>query len=183
MLHRALKDAVTAHLIAKNPADGVTAPKRDSQPKRVLTDREMDAFMAAIEADPIWHDFFYTALTTGETKTGKGKRKILLPPSTADILQERQKTARSAWIFPSPVKPKQPIMPTSAYHRLKTLLEQAGLPSISFHALRHTFATHALASGVDAKTLSGILGHTNASFTLNTYTHVTTDMQRQADPN
>ena len=44
----------------------------------------------------------------------------------------------------------------------------------------HTFATHALASGVDAKTLSGILGHTNASFTLNTYTHVTTDMQRQA---
>jgi len=33
---------------------------------------------------------------------------------------------------------------------------------------------------VDAKTLSGILGHTNASFTLNTYTHVTTDMQRQA---
>lgn len=42
------------------------------------------------------------------------------------------------------------------------------------------FATHALASGVDAKTLSSILGHTNASFTLNTYTHVTTDMQRQA---
>ena len=44
----------------------------------------------------------------------------------------------------------------------------------------HTFATHALASGVDAKTLSGILGHTNASFTLDTYTHVTQDMQRAA---
>ena len=37
-----------------------------------------------------------------------------------------------------------------------------------------------LAGGVDAKTLSGILGHTNASFTLDTYTHVTTDMQRNA---
>ena len=71
-------------------------------------------------------------------------------------------------------------MPTSAYHRLKSLLKQAGLPNLSVHALRHTFATHALASGVDAKTLSGILGHTNTSFTLNTYTHVTTDMQRQA---
>jgi hypothetical protein len=46
--------------------------------------------------------------------------------------------------------------------------------------LRHTFATHALSSGVDAKTLSGILGHTNASFTLDTYTHVTTDMQERA---
>ena len=45
---------------------------------------------------------------------------------------------------------------------------------------RHTFATHALASGVDAKTLSGILGHTNASFTLDTYTHVTPDMQKTA---
>ena len=49
-----------------------------------------------------------------------------------------------------------------------------------FHDLRHTFATHALTSGVDAKTLSGILGHTNASFTLDTYTHVTTDMHAQA---
>ena len=37
-----------------------------------------------------------------------------------------------------------------------------------------------MAGGVDAKTLSGILGHTNASFTLDTYTHVTTDMQRNA---
>ena len=33
---------------------------------------------------------------------------------------------------------------------------------------------------MDAKTLAGILGHTNAAFTLNTYTHVTGDMQRQA---
>ena len=70
--------------------------------------------------------------------------------------------------------------PDYAYHRLKTLLRQAELPLIRFHDLRHTFATHALTSGVDAKTLSGILGHTNASFTLDTYTHVTTDMQKRA---
>ena len=63
---------------------------------------------------------------------------------------------------------------------MKAILEKAGLPSIRFHDLRHTFATHALTSGVDAKTLSGILGHTNASFTLDTYTHVTGDMQKQA---
>ena len=55
-----------------------------------------------------------------------------------------------------------------------------GMPKMRFHDLRHTFATHALTSGVDAKTLSGILGHTNASFTLDTYTHVTSDMQKQA---
>jgi integrase len=63
---------------------------------------------------------------------------------------------------------------------MKALLKDADLPSIRFHDLRHTFATHALSSGVDAKTLSGILGHTKASFTLDTYTHVTGDMQKQA---
>ena len=63
---------------------------------------------------------------------------------------------------------------------MKTILKKAGLPSIRFHDLRHTFATHALSNGVDARTLSGILGHTNASFTLDTYTHVTNDMQKNA---
>ena len=75
----------------------------------------------------------------------------------------------------------QPVSPDAAYRRFKALLCEAGITdSIPFHTLRHTFATHALASGVDAKTLSGILGHTDAAFTLNTYTHVTSDMQRQA---
>lgn len=70
--------------------------------------------------------------------------------------------------------------PNTAYRQLKKLLNQAELPDIRFHDLRHTFATHALASGVDAKTLSGILGHSNAGFTLDTYTHTTTDMHRKA---
>ena len=72
------------------------------------------------------------------------------------------------------------MRPNAAYIHLKNLLKQAGLPSIRFHDLRHTFSTHALASGVDAKTLSGILGHTQASFTLDTYTHVTRKMQEEA---
>ena len=110
-----------------------------------------------------------------------GKRRILLPQSTADILRERQKAAPSEWIFFDPLRPERPVSPDAAYRQLKTLLSKAGITeSIPFHGLRHTFATHALASGVDAKTLSGILGHTDASFTLNTYTHVTTDMQEQA---
>lgn len=57
---------------------------------------------------------------------------------------------------------------------------QAPPSNIRFHDLRHTFATHAIKHGVDAKTLSGILGHTNASFTLDTYTHVTSDMRKDA---
>ena len=119
-------------------------------------------------------------LSTGETKTETGTRTIVLPPSTAELLRKRKETAVSEWIFPNIYEPEKPMHPDYAYHRLKTLLKQAELPQIRFHDLRHTFATHALAGGVDAKTLSGILGHTNASFTLDTYTHVTTDMQKNA---
>ena len=116
----------------------------------------------------------------GTTKTYAGTRTILLPSSTAQLLRERKKSALTEWIFPDLLCPEKPVSPGSAYRRLKGLLEEAGLPDLRFHDLRHTFATHALASGVDAKTLSGILGHTKASFTLDTYTHVTGDMHRNA---
>ena len=218
MLHRAMADAVRAHIIPRNPADGVTLPKVNTTTKRVLTDKELDEFMETIKADPLWYDFFYTELTTGlrrgeicglmwsdfderngtlnvsrtlhrerdgrlvagDTKTYAGTRKIVLPPSTAELLRARKEKSFSPWIFHDPLRPETPINPDSAYRRLKALLKQAGLPNIPFHNLRHVFATRALASGVDAKTLSGILGHTDASFTLNTYTHVTSDMQKQA---
>lgn len=119
-------------------------------------------------------------IRVGETKTESGARTILLPPSTAEILKQRKKKSYSEWIFHNPTVPELPMNPSSAYRHLKTLLKNAELPLIRFHDLRHTFATHALNSGVDAKTLSGILGHTNASFTLDTYTHMTTDMHRKA---
>ena len=119
-------------------------------------------------------------LKTGETKTQKGTRTIYLPPSTVKLLSERKTKVSSEWIFPNFYNNSKPINPAAAYSRLKTILKKADLPSIRFHDLRHTFATHALSSGVDARTLSGILGHTNASFTLDTYTHVTNDMQKNA---
>ena len=119
-------------------------------------------------------------VSVGQTKTKNGIRTIQLPPSTVELLKERKKKSFSDWIFPNPTVPEIPMSPATAYRRMKTLLRYAGLPSIRFHDLRHTFATHALTSGVDAKTLSGILGHTNASFTLDTYTHMTTDMQKKA---
>ena len=81
-------------------------------------------------------------------------------PSTVQRLRERKKHAVSQWIFPEPLAPEKPVRPSAAYYWMKRILREAGLPAIRFHDLRHTFATHALTSGVDAKTLSGILGHT-----------------------
>ena len=51
---------------------------------------------------------------------------------------------------------------------------------VRVHDLRHTFTTMALSSGVDVKTLSSMLDHYNAGFPLDTYTHITNDMQRGA---
>ena len=218
VFHQAMDAAVRENLIARNPTEGITLPKKKTAPKQILSDTQLERFLEEIRADSVWHDFFYTELTTGlrrgeicglmwsdfdethgtlsirrtlhtqrggrlvtgETKTGTGKRTITLPPSTAGLLAQRKKHSYSQWIFPNPLQPEQPTSPNAAYNHLKTLLKRAGLPSIRFHDLRHTFATHALASGVDAKTLSGILGHTQASFTLDTYTHVTGDMQKRA---
>lgn len=119
-------------------------------------------------------------VSIGETKTETGVRCIQMPPSVAEVLQNRKQRAITEWVFPNFMHPEQPISPATAYRKLKIILKHAGLPLIRFHDLRHTFATHATHGGVDPKTLAGILGHTNASFTLDTYTHVTSDMQKAA---
>ena len=116
----------------------------------------------------------------GETKTEEGNRKIVLPETLRKRLLERKKNAYGAWIFHCPTDPSRPLDPKSAYNKLKWALRKAGLPDLRFHDLRHTFATLAASGGIDPKTLAGILGHTNAAFTLDTYTHVTGEMQQHA---
>ena len=73
-----------------------------------------------------------------------------------------------------------PISPDSVNNMLKRVLARAGIPEVRFHDLRHTFATIALQNGVDIKTVSGMLGHFSAGFTLDTYAHVTTSAQKEA---
>lgn len=51
------------------------------------------------------------------------------------------------------------------------------MPRIRFHDLRHSFATLSLEQGMDIKTVSHMLGHTDDGFTMNTYMHVTDSMQ------
>ena len=70
--------------------------------------------------------------------------------------------------------------PDSVVNIHKKILKEAGLEHIRFHDLRHTFATLALQNGVDVKTVSAMLGHSSAGFTLAAYTHTTTAAQHQA---
>lgn len=63
--------------------------------------------------------------------------------------------------------------PRAFTKRFKALCAQAGFcdPSITFHTLRHTFATRAIESGMDIKVISSLLGHADVSTTLNMYGH------------
>ena len=70
--------------------------------------------------------------------------------------------------------------PDSVVNLHKKIQKDAGLGYIRFHDLRHTFATLALQNGVDIKTVSSMLGHYDAGFTLRTYTHATRQKQDEA---
>ena len=112
-------------------------------------------------------------------KTKNAYRTLPLSADAIDVLmQQRRKTGNSEWVFPSPTG--GPMSPDSVLHMLHRVLKRAGLPKVRFHDLRHTFATLALQNGVDIKTVSGMLGHFSAGFTLDTYTHVTTSAKREA---
>lgn len=120
----------------------------------------------------------HTKITAMQTamKNASDDEKMILCEEANEVYQN----ALNEWVFYNPCNPNLPMNPAAAYQKLHTILKNAELPRIRFHDLRHTFATHATKGGVDPKTLSGILGHTNASFTLDTYTHVTGDMQKNA---
>ena len=112
-------------------------------------------------------------------KTKNAYRTLPLSADAISVLmQQRRKTGNSEWVFPSPTG--GPMSPDSVLHMLQRVLKRAGLPRIRFHDLRHTFATMALQNGVDVKTVSSMLGHYSAGFTLDTYAHVTTDAQLKA---
>lgn len=119
-------------------------------------------------------------LVISEPKTKAAVRTLILPPSVRKVLAEYKTKVNSRWLFPSPKKDDLPIIPSAVSRRLHTLLEHAGCEQVRFHDLRHTFATNALAHGMDIKTLSTILGHVSSATTLNTYSHVTDEMRQRA---
>ena len=111
-------------------------------------------------------------------KTKNSYRSVSIGHDAVEILKEQRRKTNSEYVFPSSTG--GPISPDSILHMLHRVLKRAGLPRIRFHDMRHTFATVALQNGVDIKTVSGMLGHYSAGFTLDTYAHVTTQAQRQA---
>ena len=71
------------------------------------------------------------------------------------------------------------IEPRCYYYIFKNCLQLCNIPNYNFHVLRHTFATNCIKIGMDAKSLSEILGHSNVSITLNRYVHSSYSIQKE----
>ena len=119
-------------------------------------------------------------LTLSRPKTETSVRKVSIPQDAVDLLiAEHQKHPENPYMFPSPVTGEM-YYPDSIVNIHKKILKDANLPYVRFHDLRHTFATLALQNGIDVKTVSSMLGHYDAGFTLRTYTHATRQKQDEA---
>ena len=113
-------------------------------------------------------------------KTENSVRLVSIPPAAVELLiQEHDKHPDNPYLFPSPLTGEM-YHPDSVVNLHKKILRDAGLEHLRFHDLRHTFATTALQNGVDVKTVSSMLGHYDAGFTLRTYTHATRQKQDEA---
>jgi len=75
---------------------------------------------------------------------------------------------------------QRPLDPRNLSKTMEEAMTKAGVPTIRFHDLRHTFATLGLSAGVSPKVMADILGHASVQITLNLYSHVMPGMQQSA---
>ena len=220
--------AMEQEMLAKNPMDKITPPKKDKKPVDALSKEQAVRFFSLLPELPLdFHCMMILLVTTGirrgecvglqwddfdmknqtvtisrnavldehgnvlisTPKTTNSIRTIPLMASTVVLLQKYRKQMqakhpntilKSAFLFPNKDDVFLPRDPNSVTSRVKRFMKNNDFPDLSPHDLRHTFATMAISSGVDVKTLSSMLGHFSAGFTLDTYTHITNDMQRGA---
>lgn len=113
-----------------------------------------------------------TALMESSPKSAFSMREIPVSSHIIRILGGLEHTGEYV------IGGKKPVEPRTYENRFKRYAEKAGIGTCNFHMLRHTFATNCIENGMDAKTLSEILGHANVQITLNRYVHPTIESKR-----
>ncbi len=140
--------------------------------------RDIDEFRSLIRIE---RNVTYTkssGIVVSTPKTAASLRVIPVMSSTLTLLNklkaQRQKEhpdtiIEDNFIFPGDASIFLPRSPSAITQRVKRFMKANGLPDYSPHDLRHSFATLLLSSGADIKSVQELLGHTNASTTLNFY--------------
>jgi integrase/predicted RNA-binding Zn-ribbon protein involved in translation (DUF1610 family) len=125
-----------------------------------------------------------------EPKTRRGRRTIALDPVTLAALKahavrqaDEQSDWQEAWVetgFVFTREDGQPLHPWHVSKAFQNHLKAAALPTIPLHGLRHSYATLAFSSGVNPRIVSGRLGHSTVALTLDVYSHVLPQQDRDA---
>lgn len=123
------------------------------------------------------------------TKTESSNRTVYLIPELIDDLKAYREWQQSA-ADENPVFNPQNfvfitaggsyIEPRTYQDLFQRVVRASGIARVNFHALRHTFATRAIEQGMDILVLAKILGHAQASTTLNMYGHALPDHKRES---
>jgi len=126
-----------------------------------------------------------SGIVVNAPKTAASMRVIPIMQSSLNLLRQLKMQQQrehpntiieDAFIFPGEANIFTPRDPDAVTRRVKRFMKANGLPDMSPHDLRHSCATLLLSSGADIKSVQEILGHTNASTTLNFY--IRTDLNQ-----
>ncbi|MDP9354013.1 MAG: site-specific integrase [Chloroflexota bacterium] len=126
-----------------------------------------------------------------EPKTSRSRRTIPMPPTIVAALRahkvrqlEERLLAGRRWddswglVFASTIG--TPLDARNVIRQFHRMLQVARLAPMRFHDLRHTCASLLLAQGVGPRTIMEVLGHSQISLTMDTYSHVMPEMRREA---
>jgi Phage integrase family len=124
-------------------------------------------------------------------KTEKSRRDVALTSGAIEVL--RSQHARQSklqlhlsgpfcderLVFPNP-RTGKPWKPDTSSNEFLRAVKASGLPKVSFHGLRHSYASISLRAGTPLKVVSEMLGHTTTAITADLYTHVLSDLKAAA---
>ena len=125
-----------------------------------------------------------------EPKTTGSRRSLDLASETIDLLHSirgRQNLERleygpvwkdTGYVFTHP--DGSPLIPDQITQDFASVIKKYGLPHLTFHGLRHAHATLSLKAGINPKIVSEALGHSKVGITLDLYSHVLPNMQKEA---
>lgn len=109
-------------------------------------------------------------------KTNSSDRIIPIPTALKTIIEKRQQESGYVLTRPNGKFTEPRLM----QNKFAKCLTECGIEKANFHALRHTFATRCIESGVDVKTLSELLGHSDVKTTLNRYVHSSFELKQKS---
>jgi integrase len=131
-----------------------------------------------------------TSATFSEPKTDSSRRLVELAPPTVDALRRHRSQQAEERLAIGPGYSDLnlvfahvdggPLNPATVSRAFDALVKEAGVPKITLHGLRHTFATLALLGGIPSKVVAEVLGHSSTRVTEDLYQHVTPGMRANA---